>query len=395
LLVAGSGDIELYIVFTTENFASGASSLRCLRRLVEGGVTVYHLPDLHAKMLLVPGQVVTIGSQNLTSGGLGNREASVLMTDSKIVGQAEAEAMAWLHDRLLITPEMIDELAKELRRLRKLFKAAKEAAGAVDEQVKRHQRKRDEEARRKREEETTRHRRLLNLRDSVRKLRLAAEKVRTRVQLVKGWSRKKQKYITTATLMVRGNYSLTRWHFDGEIVELEDCSRYLCLIEETGKLGWARVASSRITFIAPGIVHHGEPVFFGGRTWNVTTSGIWSDRGESGCNLLVEMKANFRGEAHLHCWFSVDGLEVEKATWEIPPYEGADPLDLVAAFANNKDGIRYKVTMLLVKTFKPSDGQKLKGSKAIDFFGGVHRRYVLRLAKVGEHKILIASGGGP
>jgi hypothetical protein len=71
LLVAGGGDVELYTVFTAEDFACGASSLRCLQRLIEGGVKVYHLPDLHAKMLLVPGQVVTIGSQNLTNGGLG------------------------------------------------------------------------------------------------------------------------------------------------------------------------------------------------------------------------------------------------------------------------------------------------------------------------------------
>lgn len=394
LLVAGGDEVELYTVFRAENFASGASSLRCLQRLIEGGVKVYHLPDLHAKMLLVPGQVVTIGSQNLTSGGLRNREATVLLSDQKAVGQAEAEAMEWLKDRLPVTPEMIADLGKHVRRLKNLFKSAKGTAREVDEQVKYRQRERDDEAWRKREEEERRRRRLMNLRGSVRKLRMAGERVQTQVQLVRDWSRKKKQYISTATLMVRGNCSLTRWRFDGEIVELEDCYRYLCLIEETGKLGWARVASTRITFISP-LVVHGEWVFFGNWTWKVTAEGIWTGQRESGSNLFVKMKSNFRGEAHLHCWFSVDGLEVEKAAWKTPPSKASPPPDLAVAFANNQDRIRDQITKLLVKPFKFSDGQKLTGPNTINFFGEVYNRYIVRLAQVGEHKILIASGRRP
>lgn len=67
----------------------------------------------------------------------------------------------------------------------------------------------------------------------------------------------------------------------------------------------------------------------------------------------------------------------------------------MVAFANNQDNIRDKLTKLFVKTFKYTDGQKLTGAKTIDFCGEVHNRYVVRLAKVGEHKILIASGGRP
>jgi hypothetical protein len=69
LLVAGGGDVELYTVFSAENFAGGGSSLRCLGRIVEGGVKAYHVPGLHAKMLLIPRRAVTVGSQNLTKRG--------------------------------------------------------------------------------------------------------------------------------------------------------------------------------------------------------------------------------------------------------------------------------------------------------------------------------------
>ena len=44
-----------------------------------------------------------------------------------------------------------------------------------------------------------------------------------------------------------------RWRRELQTGKLEDCYRYLCLIEETGKLGWAWVASSRITFVSQGL----------------------------------------------------------------------------------------------------------------------------------------------
>src|SRR4051812_13245945 len=68
---------ELYTVISAENYASGASQLSCLERLVAAKVRVYHLEDLHAKLLLVPGKLVTVGSQNMTDKGARNLEATV------------------------------------------------------------------------------------------------------------------------------------------------------------------------------------------------------------------------------------------------------------------------------------------------------------------------------
>src|SRR5258708_2141043 len=74
-LAAKGERCSLYTVASVENLASGASSLSCLRALVSAGVRVYHLLGLHAKMLLVPGRVVTVGSQNFTAAGDRNLEA--------------------------------------------------------------------------------------------------------------------------------------------------------------------------------------------------------------------------------------------------------------------------------------------------------------------------------
>jgi hypothetical protein len=44
---------KLYTVVTPEQFTSGGSKVRCLRKLFDAGVEIYHLDKLHAKLLLI------------------------------------------------------------------------------------------------------------------------------------------------------------------------------------------------------------------------------------------------------------------------------------------------------------------------------------------------------
>src|SRR5690349_19158694 len=71
------GGAEIYTTFSAETFLSGASSLKALKTCLRSGHALYALPKLHAKMMLVPGQFASIGSQNLTRGGTVNKESSV------------------------------------------------------------------------------------------------------------------------------------------------------------------------------------------------------------------------------------------------------------------------------------------------------------------------------
>jgi hypothetical protein len=72
---------KLYTVVTPEQFTSGGSKVRCLRKLFDAKVEIYHLDKLHAKLVLVDDkQFVTIGSQKMTSGGTRNREATVVFS---------------------------------------------------------------------------------------------------------------------------------------------------------------------------------------------------------------------------------------------------------------------------------------------------------------------------
>src|SRR5438105_1150845 len=67
---------EIYTVFSAENFAAGSSSIKTIKSLHQKGFSLYHLPNLHAKAVIVSGSFASIGSQNLTVQGARNREAT-------------------------------------------------------------------------------------------------------------------------------------------------------------------------------------------------------------------------------------------------------------------------------------------------------------------------------
>src|SRR5262249_14458531 len=83
---------------------------------------------------LVPGKVLTIGSQNLTRYGASESrfEASAVITDQKVVKKAEADVTKWTRWRTKVTEEWLDELAPTVRRLRRAIKKHKLRKQAKD-----------------------------------------------------------------------------------------------------------------------------------------------------------------------------------------------------------------------------------------------------------------------
>ncbi len=114
-------ECEIYTIFSVHNFVSGASSLKTLKNLHQRGCNLYHLPRLHAKIVIAPGIFATIGSQNLTRNGVKNKEASVIIFDKEEVEKIEKMLDRWLPQRKLITSEMLNELEAKVRTLRRKF----------------------------------------------------------------------------------------------------------------------------------------------------------------------------------------------------------------------------------------------------------------------------------
>src|SRR5690606_20384957 len=99
---------EVHTIFEPEVFVTGASSIRTLKRLAVAGIPLFSLTDLHAKVIVVPGQFASIGSQNITAGGTTRLEANVATADAEKVDAIWREVKPWMKERKPITVEMIE-----------------------------------------------------------------------------------------------------------------------------------------------------------------------------------------------------------------------------------------------------------------------------------------------
>lgn len=102
--------LHLYTVFSIENFASGASCFHVLKKIFRRPDTsVYHLEGLHAKLVFVDDELVSVGSQNLTARGKKNREATVL-SPTPLDARQQRRLEQWQAEAVLLTPEMMEEM---------------------------------------------------------------------------------------------------------------------------------------------------------------------------------------------------------------------------------------------------------------------------------------------
>jgi PLD-like domain len=135
---------EIYTRFSVEDFASGSSSLRTLRTLIENGYALYEIDRVHAKLVLIRGQFASIGSQNITSNGVRNREATAVFTTPADVGRIEELIAPWIEKRTAITREMIDDLAELIEPIERQFRAATIAAIQTEMAVRQRESQRQE-----------------------------------------------------------------------------------------------------------------------------------------------------------------------------------------------------------------------------------------------------------
>ena len=130
-----STNCEVYTRFSVENFASGASSIKTLRNLFDAGYALFHLPRLHAKIVLVSERLATIGSQNLTANGIRNREASLLINSQDEVREIEEALEPWLIERQTISAEMVSDVERLLPQVRRLFLSSRRAANDLEKKI--------------------------------------------------------------------------------------------------------------------------------------------------------------------------------------------------------------------------------------------------------------------
>lgn len=395
---------EIYTTFSAELFASKASSLRTLKKMLEHGCSLYHLPNLHAKVVLIPGVFASIGSQNLTRAGTRNKEASIALLDPKIIQRLEEELRPWFEERLPITTEMIADMERLLGTVEELFDTAKIAAQSLDKQVLQLQFLREEAA--KAEESARREKeRQLKLEAEQRRLAEVAKKrryqrfddYRNKAKVAKNFAYGAIRHLNniwlggegTRSLLADVNFDLTSWlTIDGKAVFLERGKRYLTIEEGSGRLGWSRVMKTRISFIGRN-VNFNYPIQFEGSNVYISASGDWSDCPKNGRNTFLTVKnASDQVVCEVSGWFDLNSIELLDIS----------PLDKSASsvseqnyysslIRDNFDSFRDIWVKQITTPFNYLSDRV--GVNAVQFFGQEGEHFKINLAFSGNNPILL------
>ncbi|CUK12843.1 phospholipase D-like domain-containing protein [Achromobacter xylosoxidans] len=233
-VLAAATKAQIHTRFDVKSFASGASSLATLKALSDAGHQIFHVDNLHAKIVLSKGKFVSIGSQNLTKGGTKNREITALFHGPDACHKVEHLVTPWLEKRKHVSPEMIDELEALMGPAAQIFAEAKKRTEALQ--------RRFNASLKQRRERITRRRALLQ---HAIPARTASTETMARVEDVRGTR------VSRSLKPLLGQHdTFTAWRINSKIRRIKPFFRFLCINEQTGHLGWARVAEKRITYVS-------------------------------------------------------------------------------------------------------------------------------------------------
>lgn len=367
---------EIYTIFSAENFARGSSSLKTLKLLHKREFSLYHLPRLHAKAVIVSGLFASIGSQNLTRQGGRNREATVVFTESKTVETIEGLADAWLHERQTISVEMIEQMEGLLPPLVNQLRSAGKRAVEIDEAIFQCEQERlvQEQEERDRREREVRQRELDKRNAQLAENRIA-ESLRTRREgLQKAISR-----LPAASEIIYGRVKdgylgpfqkagkdLTKWIVGGEEIPLGRLNRYLCLLPETGKTGWVRVCQGRLSYVASGVVRTDRLIACASTDYKPSFQANWDDIEVAGSNLTVTLnQSNGIEIITLKVWFGVDMLTIVEQTMSKVSALRASVIS--RWISQNEDEFKTNLMKSILSPFKFN--KKLTGVEASRLFG--------------------------
>lgn len=433
---------EIYTLFSAELFCSKASSLKTIKKLAALGHKIFHLPNLHAKIVLVPGAFASIGSQNLTHAGTKNKEASIALRNTTAISQVERKIMPWFSERIQITADMISEMEELLVDLEPLYEEALMAAAKADRKVFEAQTARDadfeqqakevearrqaileEEFRKSKEAErrwlaevvVEQQRREL---DAERELQEKAQERLRQVQQAEFQQRRladlqsnisgAAKSLSTArgvvrvvrsgdhwnsssikSLVAQDNRDLTYWSIDGAPYNFVRGKRYLVVLEDSGKVGWARLMQTRMSFVGIG-VNWSEGIFVNGFKLSVSINGDWANSTQYGRNIIFKIEGiGGRSSCIVSGWFDLKKLEILKVEHLAKLGMLLSEQDKLLATINGNVAAFSSAALTRITTpfvYK----NNLYGADAEDFFGPVGSCFTLRAALIGKNPIIVA-----
>lgn len=352
---------ELYTLFNIENFINGSSSIETLKNLIYQGFNVYFIPQLHAKIVLVVDKFVSIGSQNLTNQGTRNKEATFTSTSLSVVKFIEDELQKWFVERTEVSLELLEDIKDRISHLQELYDEFRDEVEKVEEQIELEKSKGN------------------NIQENLKRLIANLAKIEKTQEYVKGTVRN----YSVWTFMPDSSYGsdLLNWQIGSEFFELKKTNRYLTLIENTGKLGWARVMKTRISYYEESIAWSGY-TFLSKEQYKVTFYANWEQETLSRYNLEIRLDNAFFPARYgkIFAWF--DSQKIEIIEIQVKWLKGFEEW--------MQENINVFKNIILEKLLTPFKYNKnLTGVEANKFLDA--DKYELRLGKIKDQPILLFS----
>lgn len=396
------GNAQLYTDFSALNFASGASSLPVLKKLLNAGVEVFHVDALHAKVVLIDSKSFSIGSQNLTFKGRRNREASFVAGDDtppdEVIGFfADLKRVA-----VIVSLEDILEMETQIKPLMTQFKVLKKAADEIDADVKtarqlREQKRREDEARRKALAEAQRlgeqamRRAIVNAGNLFSK-NSTSSRIIARVRRLENTSGDLWRPTTFTQSLVPENDENFLALFSAAGTVPKRLYRYLMINLNNGKLAYARLAKSRITYFASGL-RPNEIFKFRTESFKVSIKFERDLKLLKSRNIVVDLEAEARGLGTVgsaEFAFSVGGLELQRV--DVVPRYGFSTYEMTLATveeALRSDDLEGFIRRWLTKPFKFERNHY--GENAEQYFGAQATSQIeVRAIRFGEGVVFSA-----
>lgn len=378
----------VHTVFEVELFASGASSLKTLRALAANGHALFHIPLLHAKVVLDPNSFVSVGSQNLTQAGTKKKEISVGFSDEETSKSVAALILPWLDERVPITAEMIDEMEACVGPVEALFSVAQAKAHQIQAEFDARQAERAAEEIANLNAEMERTARLAKLQADLSVKPQSLEIASGRVTKIEGCD---MDFPTTRhSLMSVGGRDLTSWTIEGHTTTLQPFRRYLCVLSDVGRIGWARVAKTRITFVHDVLDCIHDPININDVLYTMRCHCERATPAPHGRNIWIEM----RGTASepvcvVSAWFSPESLTIlDVAPADKRKPVGAEASKLIGWIQSFEGMFKFFAMRVLTRPFTYQSA--LSGQQADQFFGPPGTMVEMRAALVRDHPMLIA-----
>lgn len=270
LLFHSAMDADRLVVVTDLSPTTGAlnylAQLRAIAKLLDRGISVRSLERLHAKVLMTDGKFVTVGSQNFTTFARNSHEATSVpdtdLSDSVFVQTLNT----WLADATPIDSELIELLLTEVKleaiQVQESNKVLLAAIGAVREDHR-------AEVERRRALEAAAKGHAARARFSAMRLRGLASAQRSRIAQGEAiiqrdlvWSSSGHWY---PTQKANATASLTAWIVGAgpatRRVTLDRAYWYPVMNAGSGRMSWARIVKTRITYVKSGVIFTMQRLF--------------------------------------------------------------------------------------------------------------------------------------